>query len=125
MAASGGELDPERLKEAREAAGLSQEKLAQLVDVESVNSRSRISNYEAGRFAPPFDFVCRVAAVLGYPEYYFYTVNDVTAQILLQQHRDELPLQETIASEAQKMAEQLDDARKLVSQLTQCLKHRP
>ncbi|EAS3837376.1 helix-turn-helix transcriptional regulator [Salmonella enterica] len=116
---------PKRLKEAREAAGLSQEKLAQLVDVESVNSRSRISNYEAGRFAPPFDFVCRVADVLGYPEYYFYTVNDITAQILLQQYRDELPLQETIANEAQKMAEQLDDARKLVSQLTQCLKHRP
>ncbi|HIB1616947.1 TPA: helix-turn-helix domain-containing protein [Salmonella enterica subsp. enterica serovar Muenchen] len=116
---------PKRLKEAREAAGLSQEKLAQLVDVESVNSRSRISNYEAGRFSPPFEFVCRVADVLGYPEYYFYTVNDVTAQVLLQQYRNELLLQDSIAGEAQKMAEQLDDARKLVTQLTECLKHRP
>ncbi|HGV7853804.1 TPA: XRE family transcriptional regulator, partial [Escherichia coli] len=31
---------PKRLKEAREAANFSQEKLAQLVDIESVNSRS-------------------------------------------------------------------------------------
>ncbi|HCG4826483.1 TPA: helix-turn-helix transcriptional regulator [Salmonella enterica subsp. enterica serovar Typhi str. AG3] len=116
---------PKRLKEARESAGLSQEKLAQLVDLESVNSRSKISNYEAGRFAPSFEFVCRVADVLGYPEYYFYTVNDVTAQMLLKLHRDELPLQESIVGEAQKMTEQLDDARKLVAQLTECLKHRP
>lgn len=116
---------PKRLKEAREAAGLSQEKLAQLVDLESVNSRSRISNYEAGRFAPPFEFVCRVADVLGYPEYYFYTVNDVTAQILLQLHKGELSPHESIAiKEAQKMAEQIDDARKLVVQLSECLKHR-
>ncbi|EOQ0336332.1 helix-turn-helix transcriptional regulator, partial [Escherichia coli] len=48
---------PKRLKEAREAANFSQEKLAQLVDIESVNSRSRISNYESGRFTPPFEFI--------------------------------------------------------------------
>ncbi|ECC9895547.1 helix-turn-helix transcriptional regulator [Klebsiella quasipneumoniae] len=115
---------PKRLKEAREAAGISQEKLAQLVDLETVNSRSKISNYEAGRFAPSFEFVCRVAKALGYPEYYFYTVSDATAQILLQQHREGFPLQESIAGEVQKMAEQLDDVRKLVAELNECLKHR-
>ncbi|EMR9883781.1 TPA: helix-turn-helix transcriptional regulator, partial [Escherichia coli] len=52
---------PKRLKEAREAANFSQEKLAQLVDIESVNSRSRISNYESGRFTPPFEFIQKVA----------------------------------------------------------------
>ena len=104
---------PKRLKEAREAAGISQEKLAQLVDLESVNSRSKISNY-----------VCRVAKALGYPEYYFYTVSDATAQILLQQHREGFHLQEGIAGEVQKMAEQLDDVRKLVAELNECLKHR-
>ncbi|EFT4045062.1 helix-turn-helix transcriptional regulator, partial [Salmonella enterica] len=54
---------PKRLKEAREAAGLSQEKLSELVGVEGINPRSRMSNYEAGRFAPSFEFVCRVADV--------------------------------------------------------------
>ncbi|EFS0483902.1 helix-turn-helix transcriptional regulator [Salmonella enterica] len=116
---------PKRLKEAREAAGLSQEKLSELVGVEGVNPRSRMSNYEAGRFAPPFEFVCRVADVLGYPEYYFYIVNDVTAKLLLRMHRGEQNLHEDIEFEAKKMAEQLEDARKLVTQLTECLKHRP
>ncbi|EKT0033598.1 helix-turn-helix transcriptional regulator [Salmonella enterica] len=115
---------PKRLKEAREAAGLSQEKLSELVGIEGVNPRSRVSNYEAGRFAPPFEFVCRVADVLGYPEYYFYIVNDVTAKLLLQMHREEKDLPEGIESEARRMAEQLDDARKLAALLTDCLKPR-
>ena len=93
---------PKRLKEAREAAGLSQEKLSELVGVEGVNPRSRMSNYEAGRFAPPFEFVCRVADVLGYPEYYFYIVNDVTAKLLLRMHRGEQNLHEDIEFEAKK-----------------------
>ncbi|EPR9285173.1 helix-turn-helix domain-containing protein [Escherichia coli] len=74
---------PKRLKEAREAAGLSQEKLAQLTDIESVSSRSRISNYESGRFTPSFDFIVRVAHVLDYPEGYFYTHDDDFAAFLL------------------------------------------
>ena len=62
---------PKRLKEAREAAGLSQEKLSELIGVEGVNTRSRLSNYEVGRFTPPFDFILRVAKALDYPESYF------------------------------------------------------
>ncbi|EAW9895433.1 MULTISPECIES: helix-turn-helix domain-containing protein [Enterobacteriaceae] len=78
---------PKRLKEAREAAGLSQEKLAQLVDIETVNSRSRISNYESGRFTPPFDFIVNVARVLDYPEGYFYTLDDDFAIFILSAHK--------------------------------------
>ena len=63
--------------------------------------------------------------MLGYPEYYFYIVNDVTAKLLLRMHRGEQNLHEDIEFEAKKMAEQLEDARKLVAQLTECLKHRP
>jgi hypothetical protein len=41
-------------------------------------------------------------------------------------HRGEQNLHEDIVViEARKMAEQLEDARKLVAQLTECLKHRP
>lgn len=79
---------PKRLKEAREAAGLSQERLAQLVDIDTVNSRSRISNYESGRFTPPFNFIQRVAKVLDYPEGYFYTSDDDFAEIILMTYRN-------------------------------------
>lgn len=79
---------PKRLKDAREEAGLSQEKLAQLTDIETVNNRSRISNYEAGRYSPPFEFVRKVADLLGYPEAYFYTVDDDFADLILRLHRD-------------------------------------
>lgn len=115
---------PKRLKEAREMAGMSQEKLSQLIGVEGLNTRSRLSSYEVGRTEPPFSLVKKIADVLGYPEYYFYTVNDVTAKILLEMHRNgRQPTNESIADDARKMAEQLNDARKLVVQLTECLKH--
>ncbi|HBE2549026.1 TPA: helix-turn-helix transcriptional regulator [Escherichia coli] len=78
---------PKRLKEAREAANISQEKLAQMVDIESVNSRSRISNYESGRFTPSFEFIQKVAKVLNYPEGYFYTPDDNFAELILSIHR--------------------------------------
>ncbi|HFK3547989.1 TPA: helix-turn-helix domain-containing protein [Escherichia coli] len=117
-----GSMVPKRLKEAREAAGLSQEKLSELVGIEGTSTRSRMSNYEAGRFTPPFKFICRVADVLGYPEYYFYIVNDVTAKKLLQMYKGEKNSIENIELEASRMADQLDDARKLVSQLSDCLR---
>lgn len=79
---------PKRLKDAREAAGISQEKLAQLTEIETVNNRSRISNYESGRYSPSFGFVRKVADLLGYPEAYFYTVDDDFADLILQLHLD-------------------------------------
>lgn len=119
---------PKRLKEAREAAGLSQEKLSELLGIEGVNTRSRLSNYEVGRFAPPFDFILRVAKVLDYPENYFYTVDDDFAKAVLEFHRNRLSPAENpyynVVIEAKKQAEQLDEARRLVAQLTECLKHR-
>lgn len=78
---------PKRLKEAREAAGLSQEKLAELVNIDGLNIRSRLSNYEVGRFSPSFDVIVRIAKALDYPENYFYTLDDDFAEQVLQYHR--------------------------------------
>lgn len=78
---------PKRLKEAREASGLTQKQLAELVAIEGVNITSRMSNYEVGRFAPSFDVVVRIAQALNYPEYYFYVIDDDVAEQLLQYHR--------------------------------------
>lgn len=78
---------PKRLRAAREAAGLTQEKLAELIGLEGVSLNSRLSNYEAGRFTPTFDFVVRVAKALNCPEGYFYTIDDDFAEFILNAHR--------------------------------------
>ncbi|EFS3795136.1 helix-turn-helix domain-containing protein [Escherichia albertii] len=106
---------PKRLKEAREAANFSQEKLAQLVDIESVNSRSRISNYESGRFTPSFEFIQKVAKVLDYPEGYFYTSDDDFAELILTIHRG------NSHNELKKSIKAINEAQILVEKLKNCL----
>ncbi|ECY7871611.1 helix-turn-helix transcriptional regulator [Salmonella enterica subsp. enterica serovar Wilhelmsburg] len=106
---------PERLRTAREKAGLSQEQLAHLVDIDTVNSRSRISNYESGRNTPPFDFVLKVARVLDYPEGYFYTVDNDFAELMLRIHRNK-------SNSTNPYYNTLIEARELVAGLEECLK---
>ncbi len=79
---------PKRLKEARKAAGLSQEKLSELMGVEGINTRSRLSSYEVGRTEPPFNLVKKIAKILDYPENYFYTEDDNFAKTVLEFHRN-------------------------------------
>ncbi|MCU6278871.1 helix-turn-helix transcriptional regulator [Enterobacter quasiroggenkampii] len=115
----------ERLKIAREKAGLSQEQLAHLVDIDTVNSRSRISNYESGRYAPPLAFVLKVARALDYPEGYFYTEDDKFAEriLLLYRNRDNPeynPYQLAVA-ESERLSSLLDEARDLAGKLNTCL----
>lgn len=69
------------------AAGLSQEKLSELLGVEGVNTRSRLSSYEVGRTEPPFCLVKRIAQILDYPANYFYTEDDAFAKTVLAYHR--------------------------------------
>lgn len=107
---------PKRLKEAREAAGYSQEKLAQLVDIETVNARSRISNYESGRFTPSYEFITKVARLLNYPEGYFYTSDDTFADMMLRLFRCE----EFIENQA--ISRKLEEAKRLVQLLQKTLK---
>jgi hypothetical protein len=71
--------------------------------------------------------VKKIAELLGYPEYYFYTVNDDFAKAVLQFHRERTdpesnPHYNSVVIEARKLASKLDKVRKLVAQLTECLK---
>nr|WP_159466127.1 helix-turn-helix transcriptional regulator [Scandinavium goeteborgense] len=119
---------PRRLKVAREAAGLSQEKLAELIGIDGTNSRSRLSNYEVGRFSPPFDVVVRIAKALNYPEYYFYVLDDDIAEMLLKHHQSghESPLMtlpvEVMDRESKKLKVAIDEAVGMAERLTQHLK---
>lgn len=112
---------PKRLKEARKAAGLSQKELAELIDVDGNNPRSRISNYEVGRFTPSFDVIVRIAKALDYPEGYFYIIDDDLAEKLLQYHQTQnsevLNPFFNAHDEVKKYKSSLDDARKLTERL--------
>ncbi|HDO7154518.1 helix-turn-helix domain-containing protein [Yokenella regensburgei] len=120
---------PRRLKAAREAAGLSQEKLAELIGIDGANSRSRLSNYEVGRFSPPFDVIVRIAKVLNYPEYYFYVIDDDIAEMLLHHHQSDhnAPLMKISAEvsdrESKKLRTALDEAVGMAERLTQHLRN--
>ncbi|MBP2845809.1 helix-turn-helix transcriptional regulator [Dickeya oryzae] len=116
---------PKRLKEAREAAGMTQELLSQAINVGGINSRSRLSSYEVGRTEPPFSLVMKIAKVLDYPEGYFYTIDDAFAATMLEAHRNrenaELNSNFNDLVDKKKMAAQLEEARKLVRQLSEAL----
>ncbi len=74
---------PRRLKEARQRAKLTQEKLGVLAGIEEATAYSRLSHYENGTHKPTFDLVCEFARVLNVPECYFYTVDDDFAEAVL------------------------------------------
>lgn len=71
-----------RLKEARRACGLSQEKLGVLAGIEEESASSRMNHYEKGRHEPDFSMVERLAKVLEVPEAFFYAKDDDVAWIL-------------------------------------------
>lgn len=74
---------PKRLRAAREAAKMTQEKLGVLVGIDESTARSRISQYEHGTYRPDFDTACRIARVLDVPEGYLFILDDGLAEELL------------------------------------------
>ncbi|CAI0821350.1 helix-turn-helix transcriptional regulator [Serratia plymuthica] len=72
-----------RLKEARLKAGLSQEKLGILAGIDEASASARMNQYEKGKHTPDFEMVCNLARILKVPENYFYTKDDLMAQMIL------------------------------------------
>ncbi|EMH4109414.1 helix-turn-helix transcriptional regulator [Serratia marcescens] len=81
---------PQRLKSARQRAGLTQEKLGVLAGIDEATARSRISQYESGTYTPTFTTMCALARVLDVPECYFYILDDVFSEKVLRLHQDSL-----------------------------------
>lgn len=80
---------PQRLKAARQRAGLTQEKLGVLAGIDETTARSRISQYESGTHTPSFTTMCSLARVLNVPECYFYILDEAFAeQVLLLYQRE-------------------------------------
>lgn len=72
-----------RLRQARERAGLAQDKLGVLIGLDEGCSSARISRYETGVHEPPFETARKLARVLGVSVTYFYCEDDWLADLVL------------------------------------------
>ena len=71
-----------RLKEARRAAGLSQERLGLEVGLDPATASARMNQYERGVHAPNIGTVQEIARVLRLPTAYFFCESDEEARVL-------------------------------------------
>ncbi|MGY2257791.1 helix-turn-helix domain-containing protein [Pseudomonas sp. SDO55104_S430] len=71
-----------RLKEARKARGLSQERLGIEAGIEPASASARMNQYEKGVHQPGEGVVQQIAAVLDLPMAYFYCEDDDTAHLV-------------------------------------------
>jgi transcriptional regulator with XRE-family HTH domain len=76
-----------RLKDARQAAGLSQRQLGVAAGLDEGVASTRINRYELGVHRPDYGIAVQLARALNVPVAYLYCDDDVTAQILLALHR--------------------------------------
>lgn len=74
---------PKRLKEARKAMGLSQEKLGIMAGIDEMSASARMNQYEKGKHVPDYDMASRIAKVLNVPVAYFYAEDDELAKAIL------------------------------------------
>lgn len=71
-----------RLKEARCAAGLSQERLGVLAGIDEMSASARMNQYERGKHEPDFSMTGRIAQTLSLPVSFFYAEDDDEAKLL-------------------------------------------
>lgn len=71
-----------RLREARKARGISQERLGIDAGIEPASASARMNQYEKGVHQPGESIVKQIAAVLNLPTAYFYCEDDETAHLL-------------------------------------------
>lgn len=71
-----------RLKEARRAAGLSQERLGLEIGLEPAVASARMNQYERGVHSPNLGTVQEIARVLRLPLAYFFCERDDEARVL-------------------------------------------
>jgi transcriptional regulator with XRE-family HTH domain len=72
-----------RLRAARERLAIPQDKLGVAIGIDEGSCSARISRYETGAHAPPFEIAQKLAAVLNVPVSYFYCPQDAMADLLL------------------------------------------
>ena len=81
------ELWGRRLKEIRTESGLSQKALGIAAGLDQFVASTRINRYELGMHKADFLIAQRLAAVLDIPAAYFYTEDDLMAELMVSYHR--------------------------------------
>ncbi|MCD9027835.1 helix-turn-helix domain-containing protein [Luteimonas sp. BDR2-5] len=71
-----------RLREAREAHGISQRALGIQAGLDEFVASTRVNRYEAGVHQPDLQTLQHLAQVLGLPVAYFYAEDDDLAQLI-------------------------------------------
>jgi transcriptional regulator with XRE-family HTH domain len=71
-----------RLREARQRAGIPQDKLGVMIGLDESCSSARMSRYESGIHSPPFELATLIAKKLKLPVAYFYCNDDRLAEIM-------------------------------------------
>ena len=73
---------PKRLKEAREAAGLSQKSLGIAAGIDEFSASARMNQYETGKHTPDYLTLKRIGDVLKVSPAYFYADCNQLAEII-------------------------------------------
>jgi transcriptional regulator with XRE-family HTH domain len=73
----------QRLKIARQNAGLSQKQLGIAAGIDEFSASPRINQYERGKHTPDYATAERLASVLKVPVAYFYSKDDKLAELIL------------------------------------------
>jgi len=75
-----------RLRLARKAKNLSQERLGILAGIDESSASARMNQYEKGKHVPDFLMASKVAEILDLPTAYFYAENELLAEIVQLSH---------------------------------------
>lgn len=76
-----------RLREAREATGMSQRSLGIAAGIDEFVASTRVNRYETGVHEPDYQTLRELAKVLGQPTAYFYAEDDQLAQMIADFHK--------------------------------------
>jgi len=77
-----GSTFAKRLREAREAIGISQKQLGILAGIDQFVASARINQYERGKHVPDIATARRLASELGIPVSFLYEPNDDLAALI-------------------------------------------
>lgn len=75
-----------RLRLARKAKNLSQERLGILAGIDESSASARMNQYEKGKHTPDLLMASQIASVLNVPAAYFYIEDDQLAEIIKQSY---------------------------------------
>lgn len=80
---------PERLRQARKKAGLSQKDLGIKAGMDEGSASGRMNHYEKGRHLPDMDMLKKLANELDVPLSYFFCEDELSAELVcLFEHLD-------------------------------------